>query len=222
MPTAPLTAERSALKAAIERYDAAVAHVEKVRAAKVKSWTIGGADSVEAARLVLANAKRTETTLVLSGLLNEAPPTGPSVAAAEQALAAALTTQAAVEDARTALLSAEELAGRRLSAAEAERAAAIGAVVRADPIFATIFSEYEVARQRVADLAALVALTPGKTPHEANAAQVTQREGSGRGLAQFKATLAQLTIDAAASLPLLDDLLGDDPDLAAVAAKVAA
>jgi hypothetical protein len=214
MPAAPLS-PRQALAAAISAHAAAVAHVERVRAAKIKAWQIGGADSVEAARLVLANAKRTETTLVLSGLLNEAPPTGPSVAAAEQELAAALTTQAAVEDARTQLLHEEELARRRLDAAEAERALAIGACVRADPLFAEVMNAFEASQRKTEILRELINLMPGKSPQESMAAQVWRREVSGAAFGRIKATIGRLTVDPAAGLPSLDDLLSGDIEPAA-------
>jgi len=214
MPAIPLTRERSALKAAIERHAAAVEHVERVRAARVRAWTIGTTDAVEAAERALVQARRAETTAVLADLMGDAAAPRLTVAAATAALAEARAAQQAAEDARLALLHEAELATRRLSAAEAERAAAIGSVVA--PVFAKIFAEFEAAQQRAADLKVLVQMLPGsKSTHQANAPLVTQRDGSGRGVAQWRAALAALETDPTAPLPA--DIFGDDPEPAASA-----
>jgi hypothetical protein len=212
----PLSPERLALAAAISAHAAAVAHVERVRAAKIKAWQIGGADRVEAAAQALVKARQAETTAVLAGLLDQAAPPGPTVAEAEQALAEARSAQAAAEQARTQLLHEEDSAERRLRAAEAERAAAIGSVLA--PAFEKIFAEFDAAQQRAADLRVLVQMLPGsKSTHQANAPLVTHRDGSGRGVAQWRAALTALEMDPAAPLP--DDIFGDDPEPSAVVAR---
>jgi hypothetical protein len=221
MPTAPLTAERSALKAAIECYGRAAERAEKLTAARWRSLSLVGQadDAVTAAEQVLAQATAAEPGVLAARLLGEEVGEHVTVEAAIAALAQARTAFETAQKTRDAL--AGDDGTRDLASARIDLDGAIGACVRADPFFTAVMTAFEASQQRTEDLRALVALMPGKTIAEANRAQLVQREGSGRGVGPLRAALSALEADASAVLPTLDDLSGDDPQPAATSKAAA-
>lgn len=208
MPATSLTPERSALKAALGRHAVAVERVARVRSAKLKAWQLSGADAVEAAERALFDARKAETTAVLSGLLGETAPPRLSVADAERALAEARAAQDAAEQARLALLGEEELAASHLRAAEAERAAAIGGVVRTE-VLVKLLPEYQTALRRWLYLRALLGCLPGKSTQESNELSVTQYEIPATALLRpWNLALEKIAEDPTAPLP--DAAFSDD------------
>jgi hypothetical protein len=210
MPTAPLTAERSALKAALEHYAEAEAYVQKIHAARINSFQVGSAEEITACERNLVAARRAETTRILSNLRDEAAPPALSVAEAEEALAAAKRTRIAAEEARDQLLVDLENAEHALRIAAGLRSRAIAEVLRADPGVADLVARFTAAQQRFADLLKLAQLLPiAFTVRDVNDA------ATGRGIAEFRVALTGLETDPATPLPSLDALFADDDAKAA-------
>lgn len=202
MPAPTLTPARQALAATIGARAAAAERLERVRAGRWKSFGLvtRAEDKVAEAEAALAAARDSESARIVAELVGDDARGGPTVAEAEAALAKAKREHATAERARD-MLQDTAAAERDLHLAESRLHEAVGAVVASEGLTEALLTEYEVALDRVADLRAIIDILPGRSSQQMSRSSTTIRNGTGAGLAAWRAALAALEGDPSASLP---------------------
>jgi len=198
-----LSPARQALAAAIGARAAAQERLERVRAGRGKSWSLvaRAEDAIEDATRALAAAREAESGRLAAELVGDAVPAGPTIAEAEADLAKAKRERDAAERARDQLAGRDGLAGSDLRTAEFKLREAIGAVLADEGCIEALLTRYEEALDLATDLRSILWALPGRSQRQMDRGQVTQRDGTGRGRAEFEACLTALETDPTAPIP---------------------
>jgi chromosome segregation ATPase len=200
--------ERAQLAEAIERFDRAVAHLDRARQAKerVEAEWHAASRAVSAATRSLSEAEATAPSRRLSELLGDAPADG---AVTIERLRQNIADAQAGVDAATA---DDRLIASEISRAEADldlarraRSAAAGAVLKASPGVAALLDQLHAARRHVATVSAVLvaigALVPEGTPSHWSARRPDDDLPDLAPQHEWRTAIQALLFDADAALP---------------------
>jgi hypothetical protein len=196
---APLTPERQRLAAVIDGVAQIKTELDRLAQAREK---IGRPqiDLITEAEAKLATARVNEPARLVDEALGRTGDEQLTVAQAEIALEGIKAEMARRAAAQKLLDGEQERLLSRLRFAVADRHESVGAVVRAEAL-GSLFSEFDAALDRVADLRSVLSLLPGLSQRDLDHTAVVIRPGTSAGLAAWRVALAALETDPAAALP---------------------